>query len=209
MSHFARLSRTLPLLLDVLPKREVLKLRLVCRATNECIHKYLYGGWDSVTEPLEINSVAWQVHQQLCRDRTFGHLVTEAMNFKGPEWALGYLKQPYAWAKTDNTSFPVVMAAWLRLVDTVELWSLAGNSLRDVRHELLGDLVYAAAYHDDSSLMRLLTERRMDLMSTEGYFGDAFTLAAYRGSFKVIPIILKTYVGYWVTLLRRISHQSS
>ncbi|PYI02711.1 ankyrin [Aspergillus sclerotiicarbonarius CBS 121057] len=222
MSLFKLPSDAFIFLLNALPMHEVLKLRLLCKTTNDVILQYLYGGQKTIPRPLEIDHITTLVRRHLSGDQTFRYLVREARMFvqvysdpdrraidcteetcfqaaataltmyKGREWALGYVKQPPAWVTTDNDTFSIMMAAWLRLGDTVELWCLAGHSPRQVRHAFLGDMAYAAAYNNDAFLMRLLIGHRVDVMSTTGYFGDAFKLAAYKGSTRVVHVLLES-----------------
>jgi ankyrin repeat protein len=59
-------------------------------------------------------------------------------------------------------------------------------------HEALGSALYAAAFNDDVSLAHLLIHRGVNVLKTEGAYGDALQLAAYKGSMKVVGLLFQT-----------------
>ncbi|PWY80814.1 ankyrin [Aspergillus sclerotioniger CBS 115572] len=217
---------TFKYLLDSLPLECVLKYRLVCRALDYAIFDYLYGKRNLITRPIQPGNGL--LRHKLDRDPFFNEHVKDAMKFmdlythplltirsctrdmfldaattaimtyKGRPWAESSLTENLVWYKADNEFFTVVMAAWLQQTDVVEQWLWAGHSAH-ARHPILGSLVYAAAYNDDIELMQLLIRRGANVMRVEGYFGDAFKVAAHRGSQRVLELFLETKQYYNIT----------
>ncbi|OOF90606.1 hypothetical protein ASPCADRAFT_10516 [Aspergillus carbonarius ITEM 5010] len=216
---------TFKYLLDTLPLEHVLKYRLVCKALDHAILDHLYGQRNINTRPLEPGVVDRLLRHTLARDPVFEELIRETFDFvyvytnpikidrpfspdicldtavvaaiiySGRDWAQASPRRPLNWSNINNEHFHIVMTAWLQLTDTVRVWLHTGHSAH-VCHPILGNLVYAAAYNDDVALMWMLIHRGVDVMTAEGAFGDAFKLAANRGSTRVVKLFLDTQQYY-------------
>ncbi|KAF3480866.1 ankyrin [Arthroderma uncinatum] len=90
-----------------------------------------------------------------------------------------------------DDQFNLILAAWLGLDDVVGACLENGVSA-DLSHELLGNALYAAAFNDHENIARLLINKGAHVQRMCRPNADALQLAAYRGSRRVVRLLLTT-----------------
>ncbi|KAB8074206.1 ankyrin repeat-containing domain protein [Aspergillus leporis] len=208
---------TIVTILGFLDVGDILNLRYVCRYVDRVIlRNVLYLGlvsehmndrlwsrlvFEEITHDVSSHDNIARIVSRLrslstgecCAENCRKAISTALVCYKGRAWVKDNIKRAMRWAETWDDAAIMVVGAWLGLKDVVEM--LLKRGVRNKCHDYLGSAMYAAAFNDDETLLRLLIEDDVNIWREEGAYGDVLQLAAYRGSENVAGTLIAAKVG--------------